>query len=367
MVHAIPDLLRTVIAFVVVLGILVFIHESGHYLAARWRGVFVETFSIGFGQGLATWHDRAGTIWKVAWIPLGGYVRLHGQQRAEDIGPESSIPLIPGRTYQEKSVLSRAIIIAAGPAANFVLAIVLFAGLFAIIGRPVMLPVVNQVQPGSGAAQAGIQPGDRIESMDGKAIATFGDLQEFVTPHADQRVQVRIVRGGQQIVLPVTIGSRTEDGQRIGLLGIEGGDVEYKHISVPAAIAGGFTETWHVTADTARGVAQIFTAGRGAGDIGGPLRIAQLSGQVAALGLANVVSFIAILSVNLGLINLMPIPVLDGGHLLFLLCEGVQGRPLSARTREYGLRAGLALLGGLFVFATWNDLTHLGLFRWFTG
>ncbi len=367
MIHAIPDLLRTVIAFVVVLGILVFIHESGHYVAARWRGVFVETFSIGFGQAVATWRDRAGTVWKVAWIPLGGYVRLHGQQHAEEIGPESSIPLIPGRTYQEKSVLSRAIIIAGGPAANFVLAIVLFAGLLAIAGRPVMLPVVSQVQPGSGAALAGVQPGDRIEAMNGKSIATFGDLQEFVTPHADEPVQVTILRDGRQIVLPVIIGSRIADGQRVGLLGIEGGDVEYKHVSVPAAIAGGFTETWRVTADTARGVAQIFTAGRGAGDIGGPLRIAQLSGQVAALGLANLVSFIAILSVNLGLINLLPIPVLDGGHLFFLLCEGARGRPLSARIREYGLRAGLAVLGGLFVFATWNDLTHLGLFRWFTG
>ncbi len=367
MIHAIPDLLRTAIAFVVVLGILVFIHELGHYLAARWRGVFVETFSIGFGQALAIWRDAAGTVWKLAWIPLGGYVRLHGQQRADDIGADTDIPLIPGRTFQEKSVLSRAIIIAGGPAANFVLAIVLFAALFATVGRPVMLPVVNQVQAGSGAAVGGIKPGDRIESINNTPIGTFGDLQDFVTPHADQTVQVQVLRNGQHIVLPVTIGARQQDDRRIGLLGIEGGEVEYRHISVPAAIAGGFTETWRVTADTARGVADIFIAGRGAGEIGGPLRIAQLSGQVAALGLANVVSFIAILSVNLGLINLLPIPVLDGGHLLFLLCEGLRGRPLSARTREYGLRAGLALLGGLFVFATWNDLAHLGLFHWFTG
>lgn len=367
MSHAIPDLLRTTIAFVVVLGILVFVHELGHYLAARWRGVFVETFSIGFGQALATWRDRAGTVWKLAWIPLGGYVRLHGQLRADDILADSDVPLIPGRTFLEKSVLSRAIIIAGGPAMNFVLAIVLFAGLFATVGRPVMLPVVNQVQAGSGAAQGGIKPGDRIEAMDGKPIATFADLQAFVTPHANDTVQVRVLRDGKQIVLPVTIGSHEQDGHRVGLLGIEGGEVEYRHVSVAAAIAGGFTETWHVTADTARGVAEIFVAGRGADEIGGPLRIAQLSGQVAALGLANVVSFIAILSVNLGLINLLPIPVLDGGHLLFLLCEALRGRPLSARTREYGLRAGLALLGGLFVFATWNDLAHLGLFRWFTG
>ncbi len=367
MIHAVPDLLRTVLAFLVVLGVLVFVHETGHYLAARWRGVHVETFSIGFGQAFATWTDRVGTVWKLAWIPLGGYVRLHGQERPQDVPPEVRARWIPGRTFQEKSVGSRAIIVAAGPAANFMLAIVAFALLFAVAGRPVTLPVVNQVMPGSGAAVAGIQPKDRIEAIDGQPITSFEDLQRIVSVHPNTRMQVQVERDGQALTLPVVTGSRAENGTTVGLLGIEGGVITYRHVALPAAIWGGVTETWHVTAETARGVARIFVSGRGAGDIGGPLRIAELSGEVAAMGAASLLSFIAILSVNLGLINLLPIPVLDGGHLLFFLIEAMFGRPLSPRAQEYGFRAGLALLAGLFIFATWNDLAHLGLFHWFAG
>jgi regulator of sigma E protease len=367
LIHIAPDVLRTTIAFLVVLGVLVFIHESGHYLAARWRGVFVETFSIGFGRALATWRDHLGTEWKLAWVPLGGYVKLHGQERPDEVSPQVRATWIPGRTFQEKSVGSRAIVVAAGPIANFALAIVLFSGLFATIGRPVLVPVVNQVEAGSSAAHAGIKPGDRIEAVDGHSVPTFSVLQSYIAPHPGEHVVLRIKRENQDIALPVVIGSRQQNGQTIGLLGVESGQVSYQHLSVPAAIAAGFTETWRVTAETAHGVAQIFTAGRGASDIGGPLRIAQLSGQVAALGFASFVSFIAILSVNLGLINLLPIPILDGGHLLFFLFEALFGRPLPPRAREYGFRAGLALLGGLFVFATWNDLLHLGLSHWFSG
>jgi regulator of sigma E protease len=367
LLHVIPELARTVIAFVVVLGVLVFVHESGHYLAARWRGVHVEVFSIGFGRALTSWVDRVGTIWKIGWIPLGGYVKLHGQERPQDVPAEVRARWIPGRTFQEKSVGSRAIVVAAGPAANFVLAAVLFAGLFAVAGRPVTLPVVTQVMPGSAAAVAGLQPQDRIEAINGTPIATFEDLQRIVESHPDTAMQVRIHRGNQNLTLPVVTGAREEDGHKTGLLGIQGGAITYQHLSFPAAVWAGVTETWRVTAETAHGVAQIFSHGQGAGEIGGPLRIAQLSGQVAALGAASLISFIAVLSVNLGLINLFPIPVLDGGHLLFFACEAVWGRPLPQRAQEYGFRAGLALIAGLFIFATWNDLTHLGILHWFAG
>ena len=367
MLHAVPELFRTVIAFVVVLGVLVFVHEFGHYLAARWRGVHVEAFSIGFGQALMTWTDRAGTAWKLAWIPLGGYVKLHGQERPQDVPPEVRASWQSGRTFQEKSVLSRAIVVAAGPAANFVLAMVLFAGLFSVVGRPVTLPVVNRVMPGSAAAVAGIKPLDRVEAIDGTKIATFADLQRIVSARPDTKMQVQVRRDGTELTLPVVTGAQRQDGQTIGLLGIEGGSVMYQHVSVPVAIWAGVTETWQVTAETARGVGQILAGRHGAGDIGGPLRIAQLSGEVAALGVGSLISFIAVLSVNLGLINLFPIPVLDGGHLLFFACEAILGRPLPPRAQEYGVRAGLALLAGLFIFATWNDLAHFGLFHWFSG
>jgi len=367
LLHVIPELARTVVAFVVVLGILVFVHESGHYLAARWRGVHVEVFSIGFGRALTSWVDRVGTVWKIGWIPLGGYVKLHGQERPQDVPAELRARWIPGRTFQEKSVGSRAIVVAAGPVANFILAAVLFAGLFAVAGRPVTLPIVNQVMPGSAAAVAGLQPQDRIEAINSTPIDTFEDLQRVVESRPDTAMQVRIQRGKQDLTLSVVTGARESEGRKIGLLGIQGGAIAYQHLSFPAAIWAGVTETWRVTAETAHGVAQIFSRGQGAGEIGGPLRIAQLSGQVAAMGAASLISFIAVLSVNLGLINLFPIPVLDGGHLLFFAFEAVWGRPLPPRAQEYGFRAGLALIAGLFIFATWNDLAHLGILRWFVG
>ena len=367
MLQTVPEFARTVVAFLVCLGVLVFIHELGHYLAARWRGVHVETFSIGFGQALTSWVDRRGTVWKIAWIPLGGYVKLHGQERLEDMPPERREGLIPGRSFQEKSVLSRAIVIAAGPAANFFLTFVLFFALFATLGRPATLPVVTDVLPGSAAAKAGLVAQDRVVAIDGAPINTFEALQAAVSAHPGTKMTMLVRHGGTERTVPVTVGTQEENGHKVGLLGIKGGVVEYRSQSIPVALWGGASETWRVTAETVRGLAQMLSGHGGAGEIGGPLRIAQLSGEVAALGAASFVSFIAVLSVNLGLINLFPIPVLDGGHLLFYFFEAIRGRPLPPRAQEYGVRAGLALLVGLMVFATWNDLSHFGLFRWAAG
>lgn len=367
MLHAIPDLFRTVVSFVVVLGVLVFVHEFGHYLAARLVGVHIETFSIGFGQALTSWTDRQGTVWKLAWIPLGGYVKLHGQERAEDLTQEQLAARIRGRTFSEKSVAARAVVVAAGPAANFVLAVVLFFALFAALGRPVTLPVVTEVLPGSAAAAAGLAAGDRITAVDGKPVPTFDALQQIVGTHPGAHTTIAFSHAGASRTSEMTIGSQTVDGHTVGLLGIKGGLVDYHRESVPAAAWGGVTETWRVTAETVKGLGQIFLSHHGMGELGGPLRIAQLSGEVAALGIASLLSFIAVLSVNLGLINLFPIPVLDGGHLVFYLFEAFRGRPLPPRAQEYGFRAGIALLVGLMVFATWNDLGHLGLFRWLAG
>ena len=360
----IPDFIRSAAAFVVVLGVLVFVHELGHYLAARWRGVRVETFSIGFGQAITSWTDRSGTVWKLAWLPLGGYVKLHGQERPQDVAEDVRAKWIPGQTFHDKTVLSRAIVVAAGPIANFALAMVLFAALFIAIGEPVALPVVGAVLPDSAAARAGLMVNDRIVSIAGDLIGTFEDLQHSVTMHPGETLKMNIRRDGADQQLDVTTESRDSGGHKVGLLGIRGGAVEYRHVSVPAALLGGVTQTWTITKETFTGLAQMISGTRGTEELGGPLRIAQLSGQVAQLGLASLVSFIAVLSVNLGLINLFPVPVLDGGHLVFYLAEALRGRPLPQRAQEYGFRAGLAFLACLFVFATWNDLTHLGLFRW---
>jgi regulator of sigma E protease len=365
--HIFPDLIRTVAAFVVVLGVLVFFHELGHYLAARWRGVYVETFSIGFGRTIASWYDRLGTEWRISWLPLGGFVKMHGQERPEDVSEEVRASWKPGRTFHEKSVLSRAIIVAAGPAANFLLAMVLFAGLFVAVGRPVTSPVIGEVLPNGAAAKAGLLANDRIVDIAGQPIKSFEDIQRIITAHPVESLNVTVQRDGTDKDVTVVTESREVNGRRIGLLGIRGGAVDYQPQSIPEALWGGVMQTWAVTTDTFGGLAQMITGQRGTDELGGPLRIAQLSGQVAQLGVSNLVSFIAVLSVNLGLINLFPIPVLDGGHLLFYLVEAVRGRPLPQRAQEYSFRAGIAVLGGLFIFATWNDLTHIGLFRWVAG
>jgi len=360
----VPEFLRTILAFAVVLGVLVFVHELGHYLAARWRGIHVEAFSIGFGRSIARWTDRRGTVWKLGWIPLGGYVKLHGQERPEDVSPEMRAAWQPGRTFHSKSVGDRAIVVAAGPVANFVLAAVLFSALFVVVGRPIGEPVIATVIPGGAAAAAGLQPDDRIVAIDGVSIARFSQLQKRIAAAPDRALTLRIRRAGQEQNVPVHVGTDPTAAHPTGLLGIRGGKVAYTPVSMLDAIPAGIAETGQTVGKILSGIGQMISGTRGAGEIGGPLAIAQMSGQVAQLGVAALIRLIALLSVNLGLLNLFPIPVLDGGHLLFFAAEALRGRPLAARAQEYGFRAGLALLAGLFVFATWNDLSHIGVVQW---
>ena len=375
MFDLVPSPFDSIIAFIVVLGVLVFIHEMGHYLAARWCGVHVETFSIGFGRAIASWTDSKGTVWKLAWLPLGGYVKLHGQERPEDASSDVKALWIEGRTFHEKQVAARAFVVAAGPLANFLLAAVLFAGLFAVMGKPVLPEVadppalIGEVVANSAAARAGVQRGDRIVAIDDTAIVTFGDLQRIVSVAPGRTIRLRVQRDGTELALAATVDTRGTGASQVGMLGVRSAapPVVFEPVGLGAAMVGGVVRTWDVSAQTLVGLWQMITAQRGTEDLGGPLRIAQLSGQVAQLGLASLVSFIAVLSVNLALINLFPIPILDGGHLLFYLAEAIRGRPLPPRAQEYGMKAGLALILALFVFATWNDLGHLGLFRWVAG
>jgi regulator of sigma E protease len=362
--HAFPDLLRTGAAFVVVLGVLVFVHEFGHYIVARWCGVHVEVFSIGFGKSITEWTDSVGTKWKLAWLPLGGYVKLHGQEQPHDVSDEVRASWMPGKTFHDKKVLPRALVVAAGPVANFLLASVLFAGLFLSVGRPVTEPVIGEVLPGGAAAKAGLMAEDRIEAIGGQSIAKFEDIQRIVVARPGEKLTLTVLRDSKQIEVPIVTGSREVNGRTVGMLGISGNKVGYVPAGVLESLTGGFVQTWKVTGDTLSGIAQMINGSRGTEELGGPLRIAQLSGQVAKLGAASLISFIAVLSVNLGLINLFPIPVLDGGHLLFYLFEALRGKPLPRKAQEYGFRAGIAVLATLFLFATWNDLTSIGLFRW---
>lgn len=366
-----PDSLRTILAFVVVLGVLVFIHELGHYLAARWRGVHVERFAVGFGRPIASWTDRRGTDWRVGWLPLGGYVKLHGQETPGDVTPEARAAWRPGETFHDKPVRDRAIVVAAGPIANFLLAAVLFAGLYATGGRPVPPPqdtvVIGQVTEGSAAARAGLLPGDRILSLDGEPVTRFEQVQRHVQPRAGQPIQVAIERDGGQRTLAVVPDSRTSGERTVGVLGVGTGAALKERLDPLSALWAGTVQTASISWQTLAAVGQMITGERGTEDLGGPLGIGKIAGDAARLGIEAFFVFMAVLSVNLALINLFPIPVLDGGHLLFYAAEAIRGRPLPPKAQEYGFRAGFALLITLFLFATWNDLTNLGVVRWVGG
>ncbi|MXP63220.1 RIP metalloprotease RseP [Roseomonas sp. M0104] len=362
-----PEPFRSIVAFIVVLGVLVFIHELGHYLAARWRGVHVEVFSIGFGKRIHSWVDRHGTEWRLSWLPLGGFVKLHGQEGPAEADPEVRAAWRAGWTFHDKPVRDRAIVVAAGPIANFLLAAVLFAGLYMTVGQPQPTATVGAVVAGSAAERAGLQPGDRILSLDGAPVTRFEEIQRHVQPRAGQPVEIRIQRSGAEESVQATPEGREANGSTVGVLGISGGVPEFTRLNPVSAVWAGVEQTANVTVQTLAGLWQMISHQRGTEELGGPLRIAQISGQVAQLGLASLVSFMAVLSVNLALINLFPIPVLDGGHLLFYAAEAIRGRPLPPRAIEYGFRAGFALLLALFVFATWNDLSSLGVVRWVSG
>ena len=344
---------------------LVFVHEFGHYLAARWCGVHVEVFSIGFGQAITSWVDRHGTIWKIAWLPLGGYVKLHGQERPEDVSAEVRAGWIAGRTFHEKSVLSprhrrRRRADRQLPARHG--AVRRAVRQHGQAGHPAG---GGEVLPGSAAAHAGLQANDRIDGIDGQPIHTFEDIQHIVTAHPDETLSLTVTRGGATS----TVQAHTE-AQEVRRPADRHAGHPRRHGRVPttsawaAALWGGVTQTWDVTAETIQGVAQMIAGTRGTEELGGPLRIAQLSGQVAELGLASLVSFIAVLSVNLGLINLFPIPVLDGGHLLFYLAEAIRGRPLPPRAQEYGFRAGPRGAGRPVHLRDLERPQHIGLFHW---
>jgi regulator of sigma E protease len=363
------------VPFLLVLGVLVFVHELGHYLVARWCRVRVEVFSIGFGPELFGWTDRAGTRWKVSAVPLGGYVKFFGDADAASGAGEGLDAMDEGEravSFHHKSVGQRSAIVAAGPAANFLFAVVVLAALFSLHGQPYTPADIGAIQPGSAAEEAGLRPGDLIVAVDGRSVQRFEEVQTLVRLNPGQPMTVDVVREGRRLSLPITpriteVTDRFGNTQRVGLLGVTRAGVEYRQHDPATAVWQAMRETWLLTTGTLDAVGQMIVGTRGTEELGGPLRIAQMSGDVAQTGLVALVWFMAVLSINLGLINLFPIPMLDGGHLVFYAAEAARGRPLGERAQEYGLRIGLALVLTLMVFATWNDLVHLRVVDFFRG
>ena len=368
--------LWTTFWFLIVLTVLVFVHEFGHYAIARWNGVRIDVFSIGFGPELFGWWDRAGTRWKFSTIPLGGYVKMFGDSDASSGQPLPGLGrLAQGErnvSFHYKRLGQRAAIVAAGPAANFAFAIVVLTVLFMTFGQPYTPAEVGQVQPGSAAEQGGIRAGDVILSIDGQAVARFEDVQQAVRMNPGVAMAIAVRREAKTLTLQVT-PARTEVTDRfgnryeIGLLGIARSGMEYVKRDPVTALYQAVGETWNLSASTLQAMWQMVKGTRTTDELGGPLRIAQMSGEVARGGIAPILTFMALLSVSLGLINLFPVPILDGGHLLFYAAEAIRGRPLGQKAQEFGFRIGLALVLTLMVFTTWNDLRLNGFFKFVKG
>ena len=355
------------IPFLVVLTALVFVHEMGHYLIARFNGVRVEVFSVGFGPEIFGWTDKAKTRWKFSLIPLGGYVKMFGDMNAASVPDPDAVQLAEDErreAFPFKRLSQRAWIVAGGPLANFLFAVVLLAGLFSIVGQPFTPAVVGDVQAESAAEAAGMLPGDKIVEIDGAAIERFEEVQRIVRLSPEQPLNITVLRDGGEVEL-VAVPKRTvfDDNfgnkQEIGLLGVSRSGVDYVRHGVGEAVWRASEETVAITLGTLKAVGQMIAGTRSAKELGGPIRIAEMSGQVAEIGVVSLVWFMAVLSINLGLINLFPVPMLDGGHLLFYAIEAVRGRPLGDRAQEYGFRIGLALVLSLMVFATWNDIVRI--------
>lgn len=357
------------VPFLLVLSVVVFVHEFGHYYVARRNGVRIETFSIGFGPELFGRDDRHGTRWKFSLIPLGGYVKMLGDADAASATVDLASARHPD-SFPAKSVWQRMAVVVAGPAANFLFAIVALAILFASVGRPFTPAEVGEVQADSPAAVAGLLPGDRVAEVDGRAIDSFESLQAVVRGSAGQPLRFTVVRDGESRALTVTpsaseIQDRFGNTYQVGLIGVSRASVEYRRSNPFTALFEATAETGRMIVGTLRALGEMVVGTRGTQELGGPLRIAQMSGQIAQDGFVPAMWFTAVLSINLGLINLFPIPMLDGGHLLLYGIEAGRGRPLTERSQEIAFRFGLAMVLSLMVFATWNDLVHLKVFEFF--
>jgi regulator of sigma E protease len=362
-----PSLWLTLVAFVCALGPLVFFHELGHYLVARLFKIPAETFSIGFGREILGWTDRQGTRWKVAWLPLGGYVKFVG-----DMGPVSEPgqldhlpPHLRDRAFQLRPVWQRFLVVLAGPMANFLLAILIFTAFFSLAGTP-RTNIVGDVVPQSAAAAAGVEAGDRILSIAGRATPTFDDVSSVVLLRPNETVRIEVEHGHAVRELTVTLRSAdlldaTGRKMRAGVLGIRSTTKIGDPVPIYEAIPMASDQTLRMTRAIVDGLVQLLRGQVSVQQLGGPITIARVAGQGAELGIFPFIGLLALLSINLGFINLLPVPMLDGGHLFFYAVEAIRRRPLSAQALEWAFRGGLAVILALVVFTTINDLGSLGL------
>lgn len=363
-------ILGTLVPFLFVLTVVVFVHEMGHYLVGRWCGIGVRAFSIGFGPELFGFNDKHGTRWKLCAIPLGGYVKFVGDMNATSSQPTAEE--MEELTEEERKVAfhtqpvwKRAATVVAGPLFNFLLTIVVFAVLFSAYGRYVSEPMVAEVTTGSPAAQAGIQPGDRFVSVDGSKVETFADVQRLVSGRAGDAITFVMLRDGKEVTVTATPQLMEQDDAlgnkvKVAVIGVvnnrELGQPRLITYSPAGALTAAVEETGHIIERTGQFLKRFVVGREDKCQLGGPVKIADMAGKAAKLGFEWLVQLVALLSVGIGILNLLPIPPLDGGHLLFYGVEAVIRRPVSERMMEMAYRAGLLLVLGFMGFVFWNDL-----------
>ncbi len=361
-----------ILPFLLVLTVVVFVHELGHFSVARMFGTRVEAFSIGFGRGLLRWRDRKGTEWKIGWLPLGGYVKFWGDENAISMSAHERLERLradpdAAACFHFKPLWQRAAIVAAGPFANFVFAILVYALLFSFAGVTRFPASVGEVVPGGAAAAAGLQTGDEVVAIDGRPITYFDEMQRVVMSSDGAPLVVTVMRDGRAIDLTVTptrIERKDRWGNAFTVYAMQvalRADAEplFQKLPFGEAIAKGAQDTWFIVDRTFAFIGGLIMGREDASQLQGPVGIAKTSGEVATLGFLALVQLMAILSVSIGLINLFPVPMLDGGHLLYYAAEGVRGRPLGEQAQEIGLRIGLAMVVCLMLFATWNDIVRI--------
>src|SRR5579883_1347653 len=353
------------VPFLVVLGVVVVVHELGHFLAARALGVTVETFSIGFGPEIAGFYDKRGTRWRVAWIPLGGYVKFKGDENVASLpSAEQLEKLTPAQrqgNFHTAPLWRRTLIVLAGPFANFVLGVVIFTGIVLATGIVYQKTIIQCVEPGTPAAQAGLKAGDRILAVNRQPVKNFEDFSSYIMLNARSPINIEIEREGK----PMNVRAVPEltEGDCVGRLGVVGSTnpegTRVENAGLASAVGEGFSRTWRIIEGPFQFFGQLFRGNACASSLGGPVKIAEVSKKFASQGFVNLIPLIAFISVSVGLLNLFPIPVLDGGHLLFYGAEAILGRPLNQRAQEIGFQFGYILLLVLIVFVTWNNIADL--------
>jgi regulator of sigma E protease len=361
-----------ILVFILILSVVVFIHEMGHYLVGRWCGIYATTFSIGFGKEIWGFDGKDGTRWRVAMIPLGGYVKFFGDENAASMPDGEELEEMSeadkARSFHHASVLRRSLTVLAGPMANFILTIVIFTAFFTIYGKQTTDPIISQVVAESPAEAAGLQPGDLFVSVDGIEISVFNDVKRYISSRPETEVDITINRGGtEQIISLIPDRKVTEDRfcNKIeeGIMGVvvvpDESNSRRLEFGVVGAVGQAFSESWFIVTRTFDYIGNIFVGRESAKQLSGPIGISKMSGQVATLGIVAVIQLIAIISLSIGLLNLMPVPILDGGHLVFYAIEAILGRPVSPRAQEYAFRVGIMLILALMLFTTFNDVTSL--------